>query len=214
MSRPDWISAELPGGFGGIKQCDSIWISPRLCRAGNEPGYFSDEGPSILVKSKVYSSAHHCAAAHSKQTQVYGLPHNLRWNVCRFNKIWQKLLHRFGWNQGKNHAMFGLISIISATAVLLSLTAPKLCKFAELSKGPIALISIACYQMVQMTPQCGWKVQWVLCRRVRIVTWHQSAMMWCQQRWLPSSYNNIYFVLLCYNISIIDNIDSGHHHYY
>ena len=31
--------------------------------------------------------------------------------------------------------MFGLISIISATAVLLSLTAPKLCKFAELSKG-------------------------------------------------------------------------------
>ena len=135
MSRPDWISAELPGGFGGIKQCDSIWISPRLCRAGNEPGYFSDEGPSILVKSKVYSSAHHCAATHSKQTQVCGLPHNLRWNVCRFNKIWQKLLHRFGWNQGKNHAMFGLISIISATAVLLSLTAPKLCKFAELSKG-------------------------------------------------------------------------------
>ena len=31
--------------------------------------------------------------------------------------------------------MFGLISIISATAVILSLTAPEVCKFAELSKG-------------------------------------------------------------------------------
>ena len=32
--------------------------------------------------------------------------------------------------------------------------------------------------------------------------------MWCQQRSLPGSYNNIYFVLR-YNIAIIDNIDSG-----
>ena len=198
MSRSDWLNACWDHrALEASSQCDSIWISLRLCRAHVEPGHFSDEGFDLSLYSSLRPTQNKLIICDKMFADLTKLDRNYCTDLDGIKeKVTQCLiwLAAYHWAQTAKHHKFG--------------------ELFKMSMQQFQFTVIKCSNWPGV-PHCGQEVQWVVSRG-RIIMWlYESSVV---SDTLPAAitagcYNNIYFVLR-YNIAIIDNIDSGLHHYY